>query len=91
MWRTSARWRRARSRFLKGGHLLPLKFVAMSRVDDGCRRPPYKNERCSPPQIRHVSTIKENENDAALKGTLIAAWLRRFRAISPYTPADDKK
>ncbi len=36
-------------------------------------------------------TIKEYEKEKGIQPAVIAAWLRRFRAMSPYTPADDAK
>jgi len=36
-------------------------------------------------------TIEEYEKDADLKGAIVAAWLRKFREMSPHIPTEDKK
>jgi len=36
-------------------------------------------------------SIEEYEKDGDLKGAIVAAWLRKFREMSPYTPTDDQK
>ena len=36
-------------------------------------------------------TIGESEKKGDMSGALMAGWLKRFRALSPYSPGDGKK
>jgi Cellulase (glycosyl hydrolase family 5) len=36
-------------------------------------------------------TIEENEKKGDMSGALVAGWLKRFRALSPYTPGAGKR